>query len=427
MTSTRETLSRSFSLLAGLALMAAPVAAQAQSPAAPEQGPPPYGEASAPVPGGAAPAVTAQPPAPVPGTEKQETPTAPKGWKDLLVLEGLVDSYYLYNFTGHTSTTPAAGRQFDVNSNSFALSYAKLGFGVASEPVGLRVDLGYGATGQIINTAIPAEAALQGAPVAAVSPFLVQQAFASVVLPLRVPVTVDFGKFVTSASAEVIEANKNWLYSRSLMFFNTPLLHNGLRVTAKLSDALSVQASVVNGWNGTGFLPDLDKNKTFGVNVAYTAPSKTSIVLNTYFGKNENTGIAAGAPTSSGFRFIGELVVTQEVSDRLSVYLDAQYLKDGRSTANGGYYDNFIGAAVAGRYLVAPHLTLAARGEFYKNGSQKVGEGTLMVGVPLENRFELRIEGRGDFANQAIFNPGAAGVTTDKKQITGLAAFLAWF
>ena len=49
-----------------------------------------------------------------------------------------------------------------------------------------------------------------GVPAAIGSPFLAQQAFVSFT-----PVTnftIDFGKFVTTAGAEVIESNKNWLY-----------------------------------------------------------------------------------------------------------------------------------------------------------------------------------------------------------------------
>jgi len=56
----------------------------------------------------------------------------------------------------------------------------------------------------------------------------VQQAFATVKATKWL--TVDAGRFVTTASAEVIESNKNWLYSRSMLFYGVPLLHTGLRV-----------------------------------------------------------------------------------------------------------------------------------------------------------------------------------------------------
>ena len=87
--------------------------------------------------------------------------------------------------------------------------------------------------------------------------FLIEQAFGEISLPGNL--TVDFGKFVTTAGAEVIEANKNWLYSRSILFNVIPLVHTGVRAGLKVSDQLSLQASVVNGWNND---PDANAWKT---------------------------------------------------------------------------------------------------------------------------------------------------------------------
>ena len=198
-------------------------------------------------------------------------PAAPpaKTWKDLITVEGLVDTYYQWNFTGATSLSSPAGapitvRSFDVNSNTFTLNYAKVGIGVNADPVGLRLDLGYGATGSIINAAYPPDTPGNTPQSLA---FLVQQAYATIAPVTNL--TLDFGKFVTTAGAEVIEANKNWLYSRSILFFNIPLLHTGVRATYKISDALTLQASVVNGWNGTGITPDITEDKTYGVSAQH--------------------------------------------------------------------------------------------------------------------------------------------------------------
>ena len=113
---------------------------------------------------------------------------------------------------------------------------------------------------------------------------------------------------MTTAGAEVIEANKNWLYSRSIAFFNIPLLHTGLRVGYKVNDMLTLQASVVNGWNGVGFAPDISGDKTYGVSVNITAPTGTNIVATGYFGKGETIN---GPPTvaSPDTRILGDLVV----------------------------------------------------------------------------------------------------------------------
>ena len=142
-----------------------PFAARAQTPpaGAPPAAPPP--EAAPP------PAAVVVTPPPPPAAAPAAAPA--KTWKDLITVEGLVDTYYQWNFTGSTSLTSPAGapivvRSFDVNSNTFTLNYAKVGIGVNADPVGLRLDLGYGATGAIINAALSARHGEQHAAVAGV-------------------------------------------------------------------------------------------------------------------------------------------------------------------------------------------------------------------------------------------------------------------
>jgi len=328
-----------------------------------------------------------------------------------MTVEGLVDSYYLWNFTGSTSLTPPGGRQFDQLSNTFALNYAKVGIGVNADPAGLRIDLGYGATGKIINGALP-----QDAP-QSFEAFIVQQAYVTV---MPVPnLTFDFGKFVTTAGAEVIEANKNWMYSRSILFFNIPLLHTGARLTYKVNDALVVQASVVNGWNGTGTSVDLTAAKTYGVSINYTVPGVgTNIIATGYFGKGEDgaTDAAGNIIPSPDTRVLADLVIAHTIG-ALGLNLNFDYVND--KAAN---IDNFIGVAPMVHFAINDHMAASARFEYAKNGSFHQLEGTVNLGIGLGGHFEFRPEVRVDNANQAVFDGGM-----DKTQITGTAAFLAWF
>ena len=75
-------------------------------------------------------------------------------------------------------------------------------------------------------------------------------------------VQVDFGKFVTSAGAEVTETHLNWNYSRSLLFANGPYYHFGLRTTAPLSKNFTAGVQLVNGWNN---VEDNNAAKTVGL------------------------------------------------------------------------------------------------------------------------------------------------------------------
>src|SRR5688572_17138186 len=143
------------SLLLAIAVVT-PLRAFTQTPAPAEAAPPP--------PPPPPPAEAVPPPPPPPPAELPPAaiaaPMAPApapapvaaSWKDLITLEGLADTYYQYNFTGPSSVTPTtadstggfanpAQRNFDLNSNTFTLNYAKVGLGVNADPVGLRLDL----------------------------------------------------------------------------------------------------------------------------------------------------------------------------------------------------------------------------------------------------------------------------------------------
>jgi len=328
------------------------------------------------------------------------------------------------------TSRPRAPRQFDVAANSFSLNYAKLGVGADTEYVAFRMDLGAGHTAAIINgssaTASAAGNALSASQYG--NDFLVQQAFATVKATKWL--TVDAGRFVTTASAEVIESNKNWLYSRSMLFYGVPLLHTGLRVNATVNPSLKLQASLVNGWNND---PDNNIGKTFGANATFAPPdSGLNASLTTYIGKEATAG--SGGNT----RILIDGVVTKDIA-QASVGLNVDYLKDGTPY--------WIGAAAMGKYAFTDLFNVAARFELVssKSGGYTLGfvtppatayvgdavlyEGTLMGGLTVAKHFELRLELRGDFANKDIFQKGDAGEVAynRKNQFTGLVAFLAYF
>ncbi|MGB8294345.1 MAG: porin [Polyangia bacterium] len=371
----------------------------------------------------AAPATAAAPAAPAaPATPAAPPPVA-------FTWEALVDAYYMYNFTGKPSLQgPGAPRQFDVTSNSFSLNYAKLGVGADTEYVAFRMDLGAGHTAAIINGASAATSAANtaGTPPTTAgllsasqygNDFLVQQAFATVKATKWL--SVDAGRFVTTAGAEVLESNKNWLYSRSMLFYGIPLLHTGLRVNATVNPSLKLQASLVNGWNND---PDNNIGKTFGANATFAPPdSGLNASLTTYIGKEATPG--SGGDTT----ILIDGVVTKDIA-QASVGLNIDYLKTGTPY--------WIGAAAMGKYAFTDLFNAAARFELVSSksggytyafpyaGDAVLYEGTLMGGLTVAKHFETRLELRGDFANKDLF---VKGDVARKNQFTGLVAFLAYF
>jgi hypothetical protein len=335
---------------------------------------------------------------------------------------GLVDAYYMYLFnkgnapntlvgTVGTPTVPNV-RQFDVATNSASLSLAALTMNASMDPVALQLDMGYGSTGAIINS-VNNNSFGQGN-------FIVLQAYGTItVLP---QLTLDFGKFYTTAGAEVVPANKNWLYSRSYLFFNIPLLHTGARANFKVNDQLTLQASLVNGWNDD---PDVNAWKTVGLSASFTASPMVAITATTYFGKE---GPQVMAPDTPGdLRFLADVVLALTLNDRLGVNVNVDYVKAPGPNNVGGDY--FIGGAAMARYVISDHLNVAARGEFARShtdltsSNADVMEGTVMLGIDVGKNFELRPELRIDhFGQDAVFSSNGKS-----EQFTGTIAALTYF
>ncbi len=410
-----------FPMVANAQTPAEATPASAAAPAAAPM-PAPAMAAPAPTPMVAAPAAT---PAPAPAAP----PPIVFGW------EALVDAYYMYNFTGDPKTQGPVGRQFDTMANSFTLNYAKLGVHADTDWVTFRMDLGAGHTAAIINaansglaaTVPPGVTSAEGTALYGNS-FLVQQAYAEVKPESHI--SIDAGRFVTSASAEVIESNKNWLYSRSLLFAGVPLLHTGLRVNGALlgtiaAPELVLSLQLVNGWNND---PDNNSDKTFGLNLTYTPLNQgLTAAATTYIGK-EGVATDSATPTTAT-RVLVDAVITKDIGN-LSVGGNLDYLKSDTSY--------WFGIAGMGRYTINDSFTVAARAEYIysKNGgyagvlpTDKVSfyEFTGMGAWTVNKHYELRAEVRTDMSNKDVFLKGTASAPNRKNQVTGLLAALAYF
>src|SRR5438445_9873739 len=132
------------------------------------------------------------------------TPPAPPVWSvGPIDFSGLVDGYYALNFN-HPASQYNNLYNFDVKANQFSLNMAKLSMEHTADPVGFRVDFGFGRAFDIIHGAEQAPSIFRN----------IEQAFVSLKPKNAKGFQVDFGKFVTNAGAEVIETNANWNYSR---------------------------------------------------------------------------------------------------------------------------------------------------------------------------------------------------------------------
>jgi hypothetical protein len=174
-----------------------------------------------------------------------------------LKIGGYIDFSYQYNFNRPDNQNNNL-RHFDRDSNGFNLHYAELNFErlpTCAGQAGFRIDIGMG-------TDAPTHAAIDNSGLARDRLFDLQQAYISYIADIGSGITIDAGKFVTWAGAEVLESQDNINSSRSLLFsLAIPSTHTGIRATyTPFKDKWTVGAGIANGWDN---MQDQNNSKTF--------------------------------------------------------------------------------------------------------------------------------------------------------------------
>jgi hypothetical protein len=384
---------------------------------------------------------SAQTPAPAPdaapAAQAPAAPAAPAAAPTWSVgpmdLSGFLDGYYSFNT--NRPNTQDGGYQvnqlynFNDKTDQFNLSAAKLTLNHDPDPIGAHVDFVYGRTNELINAA-PSNS--DGADQLK----YIEQAFISMKPPKAKGFELDFGKFVTAAGAEVIEAKDNWNYSRSLLFVNAiPYWHFGARASMPVSKTDTIGVQVVNGWNN---ISKSNGGATVGITNALVEP-KYSWFFN-YYGGPEN------ANTSHGYRNLFDSTLLFTPNAKFNAYInydygqnrDGQYTVDtgdGLETVGDTELHHWQGVEFAARGQVSGAQALTGRFGYLHDPQG----GQTVTTLPDPHFYEFtatyeykwaagllsRVEYRGDFSNDEYFQKDAN--QTSKNQNTITIAFIAFF
>jgi hypothetical protein len=349
-------------------------------------------------------------------------PAAPVWSVGSVDISGFIDGYYSYNanrpsgstFTGQSNQL----YNFNDLTDQFNLSAAKLTLNHDPDPVGVHLDFIYGRTNDLINGGTNGN--------------YIEQAFLSFKPAKAKGFEADFGKFVTSAGAEVIESKDNWNYSRSLLFVNAiPYFHFGLRTSYPLTKAETVGVQVVNGWNN---VIANNGGVTIGLTSAYVKP-KYTWNLNYYTGPS-NTN------TQKGYRNLFDSTLVLTPTAKFSAYLNYDYGQNRDAIATVYPYGDKLlkhwqGAAVAAREQLTAKNAVAGRFEYFAdlNGlptgvRQDVKEFTATYEYKWVEGLLGRLEYRRDWSNVDYFAKGNSDPLTRGAvgaQSTLTASFVAFF
>jgi hypothetical protein len=308
-----------------------------------------------------------------------------------LQFSGLVDGYYAWAF----HEEPPQLRSFDINHNQFSLSYAEVAIGKPvseTSRAGFRLDFGAGDTADVVNSFEPGDPDFMKH---------VQQAYVSYLIPAGSGITFDFGKFVTPAGAEVIEASGNYNYSRGILFgYAIPFYHMGARLAYPATDKVTITGFLMNGWNN---VHDNNDDKTLGVSLGVAASDQLSFSQNYIVGKEQDEA------DDGGVRHLFDTVVSYTASDQLTVLGNFDYARD----EVGGEDVDWYGVALALRYQMNDNWAVAPRYEIFKDsdgfatGLSQTAQSFTLTAEHKIHGLITRYEFRTDFSDEPFFTNGS--------------------
>jgi Putative beta-barrel porin-2, OmpL-like. bbp2 len=352
--------------------------------------------------------------------EPAATATSTSTWRSI-DLGAYFDGYYSYN-NNHPSNE-ANGQandlyNFNDKANQFNLSLAKLTINHDPNPIGVHADVIFGRTNVLLQNANDKDTAKY-----------LKQAYISAKVNKVHGAEFDFGQFVTSAGAEVIEAKDDWSYSRSLLFsWAIPYYHFGLRSSLPVTKTWTAGLQVVHGWNN---IVDNTGGVTIGLTSSLAPTPEYSWSLNIYTGP-ENSD------TQQVYRNLVDTTLTLTPTPKLNAYINYDYAQNHASAlgegddATAGESSHWQGVAFAAREQVTAKSALAGRFEYfddnqgYSTGSaQALKEFTATYEYKWLSGLLTRAEYRRDCSNKGFFNKGNNELAGTQSTLT--VAVIAFF
>jgi hypothetical protein len=359
----------------------------------------------------------AQTPAPTEPPAATPAPAAAPVWSlGTIDFSGFLDGYYSYNANRPSNTANGQVNDlynFNDKTDQFNLANAELIVNHDADPIGFHANLIFGRANALIHPSTDQS-----------TDSYLEQAYISAKPPKAHGLEMDFGQFVTSAGAEVIEAKDNWNYSRAILFvWAIPYYHFGLRTSLPATKTWTVGLQVVNGWNN---VVANNGGVTIGVTSAYVKP-KYTWNLNYYTGpQNLNT--------QKGYRNLIDTTLLLTPTAKLSAYINYDYgqNKIPATVTSPSQSPHWQGIAAAVRGQISGKSALAGRYEYYVD-NQGFETGTAQTLQEFTATYEYkwleglltRVEYRRDWSDVDFFHKGDTGFV--KAQSTATVAFIAFF
>lgn len=325
-----------------------------------------------------------------------------------------LDGYYAYNFNqppnnslspSNYGPSPAATNIYllpNAYHDQLALALARASLYEDANPVGFRIDLGFGPLADQVASAYSGV----GTTGSDSSTRALMQGYLSYKTPFGLQ--IDAGKMYSNIGFENVDPALNWNFSYTLGFrFLAPWWSTGVRATMPIVDRVSVGAYLNNGVNS--FYQD-HRTKDAGAQIRIAPIDSLKIILN-YLSGDE--GVA-----TSDVRSTYEGIAVYSPMENLKVAVD--YIM---STENAAANSSQIQASsIAGfvNWNFWKRFYLLPRYEFFNDGGvsygsmtggglgvpaggQTISSATLGLEYRPEDNFRIQLEYRQDQSNQSEY------------------------
>ena len=275
-----------------------------------------------------------------------------------LSLYGFVDVSYTQNFKNPSGPggNVNQNRIFDVDSNSFRVQLAQIVLekeaktgSALEDAAGFRIKLNFGEDAEFTGGSIGGD------------DVDFQEVYAQFIAPVGNGLDLRMGRMNTLIGYEVIESPYNPNFSRSWLFgFGQPFTTTGVRGAYDFTDQVSLAIGVINDFAGS----ISDGNNTKGVESALSVSPTDWLGLTAYgyFSSNE------GPVGNDDGRLLGGGIIDIQALESTEIVLEAYYGNQENAFAGGGNarWNGFAGYII---HNFTEQWGLNLRGEIFEDAS----------------------------------------------------------
>ncbi len=320
---------------------------------------------------------------------------------------GYLDAYYAYDFNKPVSqdrqysNMAARHNEFNINQAYFLGSFE-------NEKIRSEIGLQIGTYADFNYAAEPSDFYR-----------LIYKAYAGV--KLSDGVWLDVGVFPGHTGYESVESLSNEIYTRALSTEYTPYYETGARLTAELSEKITLTGVILNGWQNIG---ETNKSKAFGMNINFKPSNVIELNYGNYFG-DEGTRF-----TSSKYRVYNHFYFRHQTTEKFHYMVSFDYGTQEPIPSN--QTESFYFLTLISQYQVSDKFSVAFRFEQVDDSHQIVIPTNLANGFSgqvyainfnyhISENAMFRIEGKFYDTKNIIFTEGPENKSGNELIVGSLA------